>query len=79
MSRASSQSPEREALAGALRDACIERLRRDYEQAAMQGLCGEGAFEYALDRLRHLPATDLLTAARADRNPPLDKEQGNES
>jgi|GEM_PF-617941 hypothetical protein len=78
MSGAPSQSSERLALAGALRDACVERLRQDFEQAAIQGLCGEGALEYALDRLRHMPTTDLLTAAHADLYPPSEKEEGNE-
>lgn len=63
----------REALARALRDACIDRLRHDYAEAAIQGLCGEGAFEYALDRLRHLPAEELLAAARSDSTPSTDQ------
>ncbi len=65
-----SESP---ALAAMVRDACIDRLRHEYEQAAIQGLCGEGAFEYALDRLRHLPAEQLLTAKRPDSSPPPDQ------
>ncbi len=77
MSGAPPNTSERLTLAGALRDACIDRLRHDYEQAAIQGLCGEGAFEYALDRLRHLSAAELLAAARSDFTPPTD--QGTES
>ncbi len=65
--------PDPEALAGLVRDACIDRLRHSYEQAAIQGLCGEGAFEYALDRLRHLPAARLVTSACPDANPPTDQ------
>lgn len=65
-----SESP---ALAAMVRDACIDRLQHEYEQAAIQGLCGEGAFEYALDRLRHLPAEQLLAAARPDFSPPTDQ------
>lgn len=67
------KASENPALADTVRDACIHRLRRDYEQAAIQGLCGEGAFEYAVDRLRHLPATELLTAPESDPNPPPDE------
>lgn len=66
-------SSRHEALARALRDACIDRLRHDYDEAAIQGLCGEGAFEYALDRLRHLPAEELLAAAGSDFIPPTDQ------
>lgn len=65
--------PARRSLAAALRDACIHRLRRDYEDAAIQGLCGEGAFEYALDRLRHTPVTELLAAAHNDHGPTTDE------
>lgn len=67
------KTSETEALAGMLRDACIDQLRHDYEQAAIQGLCGEGAFEYALDRLRHLPAEQLLAATPSDFSPPTDQ------
>lgn len=62
-------------LARALRDACLERLARDYEDAAIQGLCGEGAFEYALDRLRRTPVEELLAAAR-DTGPESDTPRG---
>lgn len=79
MSDTPSQSSDRVTLAGALRDACVERLRQDYEEAAIQGLCGEGALEYALDRLRHLPAAELLAAARNDQFTPSDNEEGSES
>lgn len=68
----STRSSETEALADRVRSACLDRLRHDYEQAAIQGLCGEGAFEYALDRLRHLP-TDQLLAAAPPADPPTDQ------
>ena len=73
MSGDHSDRRERVAFASAVRDACIDRLRHDYEQAAIQGLCGEGAFEYALDRLRHVPAAELLAARRSGANPPFNE------
>ena len=51
-------------LAGAVRDACLREIERGREEAAIQGLCSEGAMEYALDRLRHLEPGALL--ARPD-------------
>lgn len=66
-------TPESPELAAVVRDACIRTLRHEYEQAAIQGLCGEGAFEYALDRLRHLPVEQLLAAASSDFSPPADQ------
>lgn len=46
--------------AAAVRDASARLLERAYEEAAMQGLCGEGALEYALDRLRQADPDELL-------------------
>ena len=43
-----------------IRRAIVSELERAYEEAAMQGLCGEGALEYALDRVRRLDLTNLL-------------------
>lgn len=49
--------------ADAVRRRCLDLLADAYEEAAMQGLCGEGALEYALDRLRHAAIDDLLQPA----------------
>lgn len=38
----------------------IEELEAAYDDAAMQGLCGEGALEYALGRVRDLDTATLL-------------------
>lgn len=73
MSGDHSTRSETEALAERVRSACIDRMRHDYEQAAIQGLCGEGAFEYALDRLRHLPTDQLLAATPPACDPPTDQ------
>lgn len=43
-----------------VRDAAATLVERAHEEAGTQGLCGEGAFEYALDRLRHADPAELL-------------------
>lgn len=40
----------------------VSELERAYEEAAIQGLCGEGAHEYALDRVRRVDPASLLKA-----------------
>jgi|GEM_PF-1740410 len=49
-----SGQPEKEALAEAVRNACLEVARAGFEQASMDGLCAEGALEVALDGIRSL-------------------------
>lgn len=41
----------------------LAEFERAYEEAAMQGLCGEGAHEYALDRIRNLDPESLTDDA----------------
>lgn len=53
------------ALAERIRQRLLEELERAYEDAAMQGLCGEGALEYALGRVREFKAAALLDDTRA--------------
>jgi len=48
------------AVAATVRAHCVRTLEDAWEDASMQGLCAEGAFEYALDQLRHLSLDDLL-------------------
>ena len=48
------------ALAEGIRRRLVEELERAYDDAAMQGLCGEGALEYALGRVRDLDMSSLL-------------------
>lgn len=58
--------PEREALeqqrhiAELVRDACVRTLLESYENAAMSGLCHEGAFECAVGAMRELDLEALL-------------------
>lgn len=58
-----------------VRDAAARLLERAYDEAATQGLCGEGALEYALDRLRHAEPDALL----ADDLAPADNDPNQES
>jgi len=45
---------ERQAMAARTRDACIDAVLAGYEDAAMAGLCGEGALEIAISAMRRL-------------------------
>ncbi|HEX5340401.1 MAG TPA: acetyltransferase [Gammaproteobacteria bacterium] len=47
-------------LAGAVRAACLEAAREGYEQAAIAGLCHEGAVEASLDAIQMLDLEALL-------------------
>lgn len=49
-----------EYLAEAVRQACLAAAREGYEQAALAGLCHEGAMEASLDAIRALKLTPLL-------------------
>lgn len=49
-----------ERLAEAVRRACLEAAREGYEQAALAGLCHEGAVEASLDAIRALKLDGLL-------------------
>lgn len=51
---------EARALALRVRERCLEVLSAAYEEAGMSGLCAEGRWELALDRLRSLSAAELL-------------------
>jgi hypothetical protein len=52
-------------LAERVRTACVEAALQGYEQAALGGLCHEGAWEAAIDSVRRLDLKDLLQR-RAD-------------
>lgn len=43
-----------------VREACIRAVLDGYQQAAMSGLCHEGAFEAAVDAVRMLDLGALL-------------------
>lgn len=54
---------EAEVLAEHVRAACIEAARQGYEDAAMAGLCGEGALEAALGAIERLDIGTLKRSA----------------
>jgi hypothetical protein len=47
-------------LALKIREACVQAALEGYEQAAMDGLCHEGAFEAAIDAMRSLDVDRIL-------------------
>lgn len=62
--------PDPRRLAEAVRAACLEAAREAYQQAALAGLCHEGAMELALDAIRALELEPLLAAwTAAPENP----------
>lgn len=50
------------ALANAVRHAVIDAMCAAHEDAGMQGLCGEGRFEVAIDTVRNLDLRPILAA-----------------
>ena len=56
-------SDDRLALAAKVREACIEAALEGYENAAIAGLCGEGALEVAISAMRQV---DLDAIAAGD-------------
>jgi hypothetical protein len=53
-------SKELRAVAEKIRTAYLETALTSYEDAAANGLCAQGAWECAVDAMRHLEITDLL-------------------
>ncbi len=51
---------EPEDLAKRIRDACLEAVLREYEDAGVQGLCAEGRWEAAVGGQRTLDLAPLL-------------------
>ena len=57
---------ERLALAERIREACIAAALEGYEDAAVSGLCGEGALEVAISTMRRLDLESVLAAGADD-------------
>ena len=53
---------EKKRLAEVVRKACIRAALAGYEQAAMDGLCHEGAWEVAVGAMRMLDVDRLIEA-----------------
>lgn len=53
-------------MATAVRDTCIRTAMAAYENARMDGLCHEGAWECAVDALRALNMPALLSELTRD-------------
>lgn len=53
-------SSEQRRLAEAVRSACLQAALEGYEDASMDGLCHEGAWESAIDAIRSLNIDALL-------------------
>lgn len=51
---------DRRALAERVREACIEAALAGYEDAAIAGLCSEGALEVAISAIRQLELAALI-------------------
>jgi hypothetical protein len=54
-------------LATAVRTACVQAALAAYEDAAMSGLCHEGAWECAVDAMRSLNVGQLVAASQKER------------
>jgi len=54
-------------VAKTVRDACLQAVITAYEDAAMDGLCHEGAWECAVDAVRTLNVEQLLGAILKER------------
>lgn len=54
-------SVDSEQVATAVRDACVQTALTAYEAASTDGLCHEGAWECAVDAMRSLNVTALIS------------------
>ncbi len=65
-----SMKAEQVKLAEAVRQACVEAALVGYENARMDGLCHEGAWECAVDAVRGLDVAAVVTGEAARRSTP---------
>ena len=56
-------------LAEAVKQACLKAARKAYEEAAVSGLCHEGAVEAFLDAIQMLDVKALLPPADISKKP----------
>lgn len=55
---------EAEAIAEAVRQACLDAARRAHEEAGISGLCAEGRWEMALQAVANLDLTAVIARVR---------------
>ncbi|MDN5869107.1 MAG: acetyltransferase [Nitrococcus sp.] len=53
----------------AVRERCIEEATRAFEEGGMSGLCVEGRWDLAMDRLRSLDLESMVRAALLEKPP----------
>ncbi|WP_233279512.1 acetyltransferase [Acidihalobacter yilgarnensis] len=58
-------------MAERVRTACREAAVAAYEEAALRGLCAEGALEYALDAIRRLDLETVIETSVSPESPEL--------
>jgi hypothetical protein len=59
---------ERRKVAEAVRAACLQAALSGYEDASMNGLCHEGAWEVAVDAIRSLNVEAIVRRLEKDRS-----------
>ena len=57
---------EKQRIAQVVKDACLQAALKGYEDAAISGLCREGAWEAATSAIEMLDLEAILTETRAD-------------
>ena len=62
-------APASRELAEAVRAACLKAAQEGYAQAAISGLCHEGAVEASLDAIKMLDLNTVLAGVEADKKP----------
>lgn len=55
---------EKRRIAEAVRDACVRAAQQGYENAAVSGLCEEGALEAAISAMRMVDLDQVLADAK---------------
>ena len=58
-------TPHQHRLAETIRQACIEAALQGYENAAISGLCHEGAWEMAIDAIRALNIVSIIQEVKS--------------
>ena len=65
------EPPGVDAVAEAVRAACVDAALAAYEEGGIRGLCHEGRWEYALQAIRGLDLEHLVREFTATKRPPV--------